>query len=257
MWWVSLEPIGPGEPAGLCPTPPTHPSKLLLWCVVRASLCHVLALLFQNPWPCSSRLTVLPSSALHLKVGEGSSRLSPLPAPVPSAVPEPRALSPSPSERTRVGHSKTGATPGKCALGPSTLSGQPGLSRLEARGPCPSTPTLPEEAPVSVYTHFLLGPLVSPQRLQGASPAARCLCRPLLSPCQFSSVLSEILICLFLHHFRSSISRLLMGVSDQICGRNSFRLPGNGAPCKPEGCPDGLCILDSVMHLLQAPVFPI
>lgn len=72
---VSLEPIGPGEPAGLCPTPPTHPSQLLLWCVVRASLCHVLALLFQTPWPRSSRLTVPSSSALHLKVGEGSLRL--------------------------------------------------------------------------------------------------------------------------------------------------------------------------------------
>lgn len=137
--------------------------------------------------------------------------------------------------------------------GPGTVR----LVHLEAWGPCPSTPTPPEEALVRVYTHFLLGSLVSPQRPWGHFPAPRRLCRPPLSLCQFSWVLSEILICLLSHHFCSSTSCLLMGVSDQIHGRNSFRLPGNGAPFKPQGCPDWLCILDSVTPLLHAPVFPI
>lgn len=77
---------------------------------------------------------------------------------------------------------------------------------------------------------------------------------PLLYLCQLSLVLSKILICLLLHHFHPSISHLLISVSDQICGRNIFHLPGDGASYQPQGCPNWLYILDSIMPPLQTSV---
>ena len=88
---VSRGPSGPGEPAGLCPPrPPARPSESAS--VVCRAVLPLLCARFASPdsWP-RTRFTAPPSSALNLRVGEGSSRL-PLPAPQPQLSPEPGAL---------------------------------------------------------------------------------------------------------------------------------------------------------------------
>lgn len=168
---VSLEPTGPGESAGLCPNPPARPSQLLLWCVVRASLV-MCSLRFSKIRGLVARLTAPPSSALHLRVGEGSSRVPPTAGPQPSWSP---VLSlPVTLRKDSGGPARDQGTAGTCPQ-LRVLSRQPGFSRPRhgALAPAPSPQGSPRK-----HLHILplgsLGPLKDP----GGSPAPRCVCDP-------------------------------------------------------------------------------
>lgn len=165
---VSLEPAGPGEPAGLGPAPPPESASSV---VCRACL-PLSCARFASPKSVASWLPPHhpPSSALRLRVGEGSWRLPPIAGPC-----GPRAqcsFSLSPSERTRVGQRETRAT-GTRALGPGSVR-PAALVLPRGTGSWPHTPARPRK-PWEASAHFLLGPLVSLQRPRGASPAPRCL----------------------------------------------------------------------------------
>lgn len=183
---VSLEPTGPGESAGLCPNPPARPSQLLLWCVVRASLV-MCSLRFSKIRGLVARLTAPPSSALHLRVGEGSSRVPPTAGPQLSWSP---VLSLPVTLRKDSGRGAS-ARPGHSRhLPPAPGSVTPArLLPPAAWGSCPSP--LPPRKPPEASTHTSFGVPWSPQRPWGLPCPQVCL-RP-LSLCCCSSVLSEIL----------------------------------------------------------------
>lgn len=230
-----LEPAGPGEPGGLGPA-----RRVSFLCGV--SCCLPLSCArFASPKSVASWLPPHhpPPSALPLRVGEGSWRLLPVAGPC-----GPRAqcsLSWSPSERTRIGQRETRATAGPWGL---ALSGRPRSSFPGAWGPCPP----PQEALGSVFT-LPLGALGVPLEAAGPPRPDAAADAP-SSPCCFSSVLSEILICPPLHRSRPSASCFPSGGPDEIRGRNIFCLPG---PCSdPRAVPMG-CGRSISSPLLQAP----
>lgn len=134
----------------------------------------------------------------------------------------------------------------------------PGAWLCQASRACPSPghgvlaphPCPPEEALGSVCT-LPSGALGVTSEAPGGFPCSQMPVNLLSSPRCFSLVLSEVLICPLLHHSCPSVSCLPSGVSDQICGRNSFCLPGPSSD--PRAVPIGCGHLISSPPALQAP----
>lgn len=178
---LSLEPSGPGESAGLCPNPPAHPSQLLLWCVVRASLV-MCSLRFSEIRGLVARLTAPPSSALHLRVGRGLRGCPPLLA---LSLPRVQCSLPVTLRKDLWGPERDQGAAGTCPqLGfcqASPASSARGMGLLPQ--PLPH-----KEVPGSIYTHFLWGPLVPSKTLGAPLPpdvsATPIPMRLLFGPCR-------------------------------------------------------------------------
>lgn len=169
---------GRGSLQASAPTrPPTQSASL--WCVVRASLV-MCSLRFSKTRDLVTRLTAPPSSALHLRVGEGSSRVPPLLA---LSLPRAQCSLPVTLRKDSWGPERDQGTAGTCPQRRVCQASQ--ASPPEAWGSCPSPAHSPApRKPLEASTHSSFGVPWSAQRPWGLPCPQMCLRPPY--PCAAS-----------------------------------------------------------------------